>query len=110
VEVDGRLHEVRVHAPEPPWAELARRYRERAKGLTGGTTDSVTSPMQGTVLQVDVAEGDQVAAGQVICVVEAMKMENPIVAHRDGVVTRLGVAEGDQVTNGQLICTVEPTG
>ena len=49
---------------------------------------------------------DLVAAGQVICVVEAMKMENPIVAHRDGVVSELGVAAGDQVTSGQLICIV----
>ncbi len=106
VELDGQLHEVRIHAPEPPWSATARRHRERAKGLTGGATDAVVSPMQGTVLQVGVAKGDLVEAGQVICVIEAMKMENPIVAHRDGVVSELGVAAGDQVTSGQLICVV----
>jgi len=108
VELDGRLHEVRVHTPEPPWSEAARRHRERAKGLLGGYSDAVVSPMQGTVLHVEVADGDLVEAGRVICVVEAMKMENPIVAHRDGLVSELSVAVGQQVTSGQLICVVLP--
>lgn len=106
VELDGRLHQIRVHAPEPPWSEAARRHRERARGLTGGGTDSVRSPMQGTVLQVDVVDGDRVEAGQVLCVVEAMKMENPIVAHRDGEVSELSVVRGEQVSTGQLICVI----
>jgi acetyl-CoA/propionyl-CoA carboxylase biotin carboxyl carrier protein len=106
VELDGRLHEIRVHTAEPPWSEVARRYRERAQGLSGGGTDAVVSPMQGTVLQVDVAEGDVIEVGRVICIVEAMKMENPIVAHRPGVVSELSVAAGQQVANGQLICVV----
>ena len=109
VELDGRLHEVRVHTPEPPWAELARRRRNRAAGLSGSATDAVVSPMQGTVLQVEVSDGDVVEAGRVICVVEAMKMENPIVAHHDGIVSELNVAVGQQVTSGQLICVVRPT-
>jgi acetyl-CoA/propionyl-CoA carboxylase biotin carboxyl carrier protein len=62
--------------------------------------------MQGTVLAVQVAEGDEVTAGQVICVVEAMKMENEITAHRDGVVTELSVAAGEPVQSGQVICVV----
>ena len=102
------VHEIRVHVPEPAWAELARRHSERARGHAGVATDAVVSPMQGTVLQVEVAEGDEVEAGAVICVVEAMKMENPIVAHRSGVVTRLGVTRGEQVKSGQLICIVSP--
>ena len=64
------------------------------------------TPMQGTVLAVEVAEGDEVDAGQVICIVEAMKMENEITAHRAGVVTELSVEPGQAVTNGQVICVV----
>jgi acetyl-CoA/propionyl-CoA carboxylase biotin carboxyl carrier protein len=106
VELDGRRHEVRVHVPEPPWSELARRHRERAKGLTGSASGAVVSPMQGTVLQVAVADGDEVSAGDLICVVEAMKMENEIVAHGAGVVSELAVAPGQAVANGDLVCVV----
>jgi acetyl-CoA/propionyl-CoA carboxylase biotin carboxyl carrier protein len=62
--------------------------------------------MQGTVLAVEVAEGDEVTAGQVVCVVEAMKMENEITAPRDGVVSELSVEPGQQVTTGQVVCLV----
>ena len=62
--------------------------------------------MQGTVLAVEVAEGDEVDSGQVICVVEAMKMENEITAHRHGTVTRLSIAAGEPVSTGQVICVV----
>ena len=106
VEVDGRRHEVRLRATEPPWAELARRHRARSKGLSPDSGGAVTSPMQGTVLSVAVAEGDAIQAGELICVVEAMKMENEIVSHRDGVVTELRVGPGDQVSNGQVICVI----
>jgi acetyl-CoA/propionyl-CoA carboxylase biotin carboxyl carrier protein len=66
--------------------------------------------MQGTVLKVEVVEGATVSPGQLICVVEAMKMENEIVAHGDGVVTELGVAPGQAVANGDLICVLRPAG
>jgi acetyl-CoA/propionyl-CoA carboxylase biotin carboxyl carrier protein len=62
--------------------------------------------MQGTVLAVEVADGDEVEAGQVICVVEAMKMENEITTHRAGVVAELAVEPGQAVTTGQTICVV----
>ena len=108
VEVNGRRFEVRTLEPEPPWAELARRRRERARGggHGGAARDAVVSPMQGTVLAVEVGEGEEVAAGQVLCVVEAMKMENEVHAHRDGVVRELSVAPGQQVATGQVICVV----
>ena len=106
VEIDGRRHEIRLEPPEPPWVELARRHRQRGKGLTGDAAGAITSPMQGTVLSVAVTEGTSVAAGDLICVVEAMKMENEIVSAADGVVTALSVAPGDQVSNGQVICVL----
>jgi acetyl-CoA/propionyl-CoA carboxylase, biotin carboxylase, biotin carboxyl carrier protein len=106
VEVDRRRFDVKVLEPEPPWVELARRRAERRRKRRGAVDEEVVSPMQGTVIAVKVGEGDEVRAGQVICVVEAMKMENEIVAHRDGVVAALGVAAGRQVRTGDLICIV----
>jgi acetyl-CoA/propionyl-CoA carboxylase biotin carboxyl carrier protein len=108
VEVDGRRFEVRLLRPEPPHAELARRRRERerAGGHGGAGRDAVVSPMQGTVLAVEVEEGQEVEAGQVLCIVEAMKMENEVHAHRAGRVTELSVAPGQPVKTGQVICVV----
>jgi acetyl-CoA/propionyl-CoA carboxylase, biotin carboxylase, biotin carboxyl carrier protein len=112
VEVNDRRFEVKVLQPEPPFAELARRRRERAGGAAGhgAGRDAVVSPMQGTVLAVEVAEGDEVGAGQVICIVEAMKMENEITSHRQGLVTELSVAAGEPVKTGQVICVVAQEG
>ena len=107
VEIDGRRHEVRIHAPEPPWAEVARRHKERSKGIAGNATGAVASPMQGTVLSVAVAVGSEIQAGELICVVEAMKMENELVAHRDGVVAELHVAPGQQVALGDVVCVID---
>ena len=111
-EVDGRRYDVRLLVPEPPHAELARRRRERerAGGAHGAARDAVVSPMQGTVLSLEVADGDQVVPGQVLCVVEAMKMENEITAHRAGVVTELSVGAGEPVATGQVICVVRQEG
>ncbi|HYY63941.1 MAG TPA: acetyl-CoA carboxylase biotin carboxylase subunit [Gaiellaceae bacterium] len=108
VELEGRRYEVRALVPEPPFAALARRRRERLAGGVhhGAAKDAVVAPMQGTVLAVEVSEGDEVRAGQVICIVEAMKMENEITAHRDGVITELSVRPGQPVANGQIICIV----
>jgi len=108
VEVNGRRFEVRVLEREEPWRELARRRRERSRGGGGGGSDAIVSPMQGTVLSVSVAEGDAVEVGAVICIVEAMKMENEVRAHQAGAVTRLSVAAGDAVATGQTICVIEP--
>jgi acetyl-CoA/propionyl-CoA carboxylase, biotin carboxylase, biotin carboxyl carrier protein len=109
LEVDGRRHEVRIRTEEPPWAELARRRKERSRGLSADATGAVRSPMQGTVLSVEVDVGGAVRAGDLVCVVEAMKMENEIVSHADGVVAEVNVSAGDQVSNGQVICVVAPS-
>jgi acetyl-CoA/propionyl-CoA carboxylase, biotin carboxylase, biotin carboxyl carrier protein len=112
VELDGRRFEATLLRPEPPYAELARRRRERSRDGAGhaAAREAVVSPMQGTVLAVEVAEGDTVREGQVICVVEAMKMENEITAHRPGQVTGLSVVAGEPVTTGQVICVVAQEG
>jgi acetyl-CoA/propionyl-CoA carboxylase biotin carboxyl carrier protein len=107
VEVDGRRFRVTVLEPEPPWAALARSRRERGGSGEGGAGEALVSPMQGTVLAVHVAEGDDVTAGQLVCIVEAMKMENEIHAHRAGKVSHLSVEVGQQVSMGQVICVVE---
>jgi len=110
VEVNGRRFEVRLSEPEPEWRALALRRRERARqgGAGAGGRDAVVSPMQGTVLAVPVADGDEVEAGRVICVVEAMKMENEVHAHRTGTIRSLSVVPGQPVSTGQVICTIEP--
>jgi acetyl-CoA/propionyl-CoA carboxylase biotin carboxyl carrier protein len=107
VELDGRRYDVRVHLPEAPWAALARARSGRAAGLGAAGGGAVVSPMQGTVLKVEVADGDAVEPGQVLLVVEAMKMENEIVAHTAGVVRQIAVSPGAPVTSGQLLCIVE---
>ena len=107
-EVEGRRFEVKLLRPEPPHAELARRRRERnsRQAHHGAARDAIVSPMQGTVLAVEVTDGEQVQPGQVVCVVEAMKMENEITAPRAGTVSELSVAAGEPVTTGQVICLV----
>jgi len=106
-EVEGRRFEITLLEPEPPHAELARRRRHRAQqGHHGAARDAIVTPMQGTVLAVEVAEGDEVEPGQVVCVVEAMKMENEITSPRAGTVSELSVEPGQPVTTGQVICLV----
>jgi acetyl-CoA/propionyl-CoA carboxylase biotin carboxyl carrier protein len=111
-EVDGRRVEVRVLRPEPAHRALGRKRLARGAGAgRGHAADFIVSPMQGTVLDVRVADGDAVDAGAIICVIEAMKMENEVTAHRAGVVTQLSVKPGGAVASGQVICVVaEPAG
>ncbi|ASR02606.1 acetyl/propionyl/methylcrotonyl-CoA carboxylase subunit alpha [Gordonia rubripertincta] len=78
--------------------------RSRKKG--GGAAvsgDAVAAPMQGTVVKVAVEEGQEVAAGDLVVVLEAMKMENPVTAHKDGVVTGLAIEAGAAVTQGTVL-------
>ncbi|ADG77664.1 acetyl/propionyl/methylcrotonyl-CoA carboxylase subunit alpha [Tsukamurella paurometabola] len=78
------------------------RTRDRNAGVAA-TGDSVTAPMQGTVVKVSVEEGQEVKAGDLVVVLEAMKMENPVAAHKDGIVTGLSVEPGTAVTQGTVL-------
>ena len=87
-----------------------KKPKPRKRGASGGAAasgDSVTAPMQGTVVKVAVEEGQQVATGDLIAVLEAMKMENPVTAHKDGTVTGLSVEAGAAVTQGTVLAEIK---
>jgi len=113
VEVGGKRLEVVVPAGlgGPRRAAAGSSGAERARGgsrgkrsVHAGSGDTLSSPMQGTIIKIAVAEGQQVSAGDVVVVLEAMKMEQPLTAHKDGTVTGLSVQVGQTVTAGAAIC------
>nr|WP_218062915.1 biotin carboxylase N-terminal domain-containing protein [Arthrobacter sp. SDTb3-6] len=81
--------------------------RNRTAGPAAANGNALTSPMQGTIVKVAVADGDVVAEGDLIVVLEAMKMEQPLTAHRAGTVTGLSAAAGDTVSAGAVLATIE---
>jgi len=115
VEVDGRLYDVRVIGGAPAMAAVgagagAKRPQRRERGAGGGaaaTGADLPSPLQGTVLKVAVEEGAEVEEGALVCVIEAMKMENEIAAHKGGKVTSLKISEGASVSSGDVLATIE---
>jgi acetyl-CoA/propionyl-CoA carboxylase, biotin carboxylase, biotin carboxyl carrier protein len=114
VEVSGRKFEVKVIgvpiAGEPNGAAPAMRKaprRERKSGAGGGAPGELSSPIQGTVLKVAVEQGAEVDQGALICVIEAMKMENEITAPSAGTVEELGVSEGGSIAIGDRIALIK---
>jgi acetyl-CoA/propionyl-CoA carboxylase biotin carboxyl carrier protein len=116
-EVEGKRFQVRLFVPEGSLAAAGdghraarpKRKREKRAGApvgASGASGAVPSPMQGTVLKVLVELGQQVAAGDVICIVEAMKMENEVAAHAPGTVKELNVAEGQAVQADEVIAVL----
>lgn len=108
VEVDGRRVELLVPG-ELLHAGTQLRRSKRRRGSAGQiaiTGDTVASPMQGTVIKVDVGEGQHVNEGDPILVLEAMKMENAVKAHKSGVVTNLSVVAGAAVTKNQALLDI----
>ena len=120
VEVGGRRLEVSLPGDmaigngaaggAPAHGAIRKKPKARKRGAHGGAAtsgDSVTAPMQGTVVKVAVEEGQQVSAGDLIVVLEAMKMENPVTAHKDGTVTGLAVEAGSAITQGTVIAELK---
>ena len=105
VEVDGRRFSVSMWVPNQ--ATAARRRSSRSEGGGGSGDGNVTVPMQGTIVKVLVAVGDTVEAGDTVCVLEAMKMENNITSEASGTVSEVRVAPGDSVGSGDIVAVVE---
>ncbi|MFM8762932.1 MAG: biotin/lipoyl-containing protein, partial [Solirubrobacterales bacterium] len=115
VEVSGRRFDVNVVGP-PPVAGAApaaaagaggpRSKRGERKGGGAGGPDLLESPLQGNMWKVLVAEGDTVDEGQLICIIEAMKMENEITAHKAGVIADLAITEGAPISAGDPIARI----
>jgi acetyl-CoA/propionyl-CoA carboxylase biotin carboxyl carrier protein len=91
-----------------PLAQARQQARERRQRDGQASGDVIGAPMQGTVARITVAEGEDVTAGQVLAVVEAMKMENPVRSPHAGRVTGLRVAAGETVAQGAVLCRVVP--
>jgi len=81
--------------------------RSRSAGPAAATGNALTSPMQGTIVKVAVAHGDTVSEGDLVVVLEAMKMEQPLTAHRSGIITGLTATAGETVSAGAIIATIE---
>jgi acetyl-CoA/propionyl-CoA carboxylase biotin carboxyl carrier protein len=112
VEVSGRRFEVKVIGAAlgpnggAPAARKPPKRRERAGGGGGGAPGELVSPLQGTVLKVAVEQGAEVEEGTLVCVIEAMKMENEITAPSSGTVEELGVSEGGSIATGDTIAVI----
>ena len=119
VEVGGKRLEVVIPAglgagrPPPVRGRAAARADARRGGGRGGGGggaaggDALVSPMQGTIVKIVAEEGQQVSAGDTVVVLEAMKMEQPLTAHKDGTVTGLAVQVGQTVSAGEIICELQ---
>ncbi len=126
ITLNGRTYEVEVEvcqpqllteyqaiAPAPvaaaaaPAAETAAPAAPAAAPVVAGEGDAVTAPMPGTILKVNVANGDKVKAGTVLVVLEAMKMENEILAPRDGVVSQVVTSKGSTVDTGATLLLIK---
>lgn len=112
VEVNGKRMEVSLPdlggGTKPAAKPAAKTRKSRsARGAAKGGGDELTSPMQGTIVKVAASDGDTVAEGDLILVLEAMKMEQPITAHKAGKVSGLSAKPGDTVTSGAVLATIK---
>jgi acetyl-CoA/propionyl-CoA carboxylase biotin carboxyl carrier protein len=101
-EVNGKRFEIVVHAPEP----VVKRHRAKQANAGSASGTGLASPMQGTVVKIAVEEGQSVEAGDLIIVLEAMKMEQPLNAHKSGVIKNLKATIGETVSSGSVLCDI----
>ena len=102
VKVNGNIYRVNVGTP------LDALIKEMGLSLGNDSfEDEIHAPMPGIILEVNVAEGDEVKKGDSLCVLEAMKMENTLTASRDGIVKTVNIAKGDTVDKGKLLIELE---
>ena len=102
-EVNGHRFEVVLHSQAPK----EKRHRIKSNSVAKNSGNAIASPMQGTVVKIVKANGDRVEVGDLIIVLEAMKMEQPLLAQREGVIAQLGIGIGQTVSSGQLLCVIE---
>ena len=104
--------QTKAATPAPSKSEIAAEKKEEAPAkkaqatpVTGG--DTISSPMPGTILSVNVKEGDIVKRGDVLFILEAMKMENEIMAPHDGKIASVGVSKGESVNTGDMLAVIK---
>jgi acetyl-CoA/propionyl-CoA carboxylase, biotin carboxylase, biotin carboxyl carrier protein len=102
-EVDGHRFEVQLHTPEP----IQKRHRIKSNAVAKISGDNIVSPMQGTVVKLHKGNGDRVQEGDLVVVLEAMKMEQALTAHKSGVISGLQISVGETVASGQSLCQIE---
>ncbi len=110
VNVNGTEYAISVELMSEAEAQAAKAQAPKsapaAPAAAPGEGKTIAAPMQGTILSVNVKNGDAVKAGQVLFILEAMKMENEIMAPADGVITSVCVESGAAVSNGTVLCTL----
>jgi acetyl-CoA/propionyl-CoA carboxylase, biotin carboxylase, biotin carboxyl carrier protein len=117
VEVSGQRFDVKVVGPplgggvamngSAPTGQAAPKRSARAKSASAGGPDTLESPLQGNMWKVLVKQGDTVTEGQILCIIEAMKMENEITAHKAGTIAELPIVEGEPINAGAPIATIK---